>query len=289
MLVRLNIRLLAIIGIITLLTVSFIILRNDNIRNQTIIIKRPAVFTQFYSNDYFQGVLTLAYSVKLRHPEIDFNIMYFEDKVDPKKVTQLASLGYRIRSVKRVKPVVDPMFFRFLDQYTKLHIWSYEEYSRVVYIDADCLVVGDISAMLDLPQSITFAAIGDVYDTELGFVKEFNAGVMSVVPNNSTLTKLLETRSHTDKFNTGQAEQAMLNYYYSHSFTRLEYIYNLNLALFSKRKDLRSVWNKLRPDARVIHYTLGKPFLNINAFYNETAIPWYELNKEANEQLDRLK
>lgn len=42
-------------------------------------------------------------------------------------------------------------------QYTKLHVWELEEFSRVVYLDADTLVIGPIDALFSVPHA--FAAV----------------------------------------------------------------------------------------------------------------------------------
>lgn len=46
-----------------------------------------------------------------------------------------------------------------MDNFGRLHLWSWTEYSRVVYIDADCMVMRDISGLFQLPVGIT-AAVG---------------------------------------------------------------------------------------------------------------------------------
>lgn len=46
-----------------------------------------------------------------------------------------------------------------MDNFGRLHLWAWTEYSRVVYIDADCIVMRDISGLFQLPAGIN-AAVG---------------------------------------------------------------------------------------------------------------------------------
>lgn len=46
-----------------------------------------------------------------------------------------------------------------MENFGRLHLWEWTEYSRVVYIDADCMVMRDISGLFHLPAGIT-AAVG---------------------------------------------------------------------------------------------------------------------------------
>ena len=38
------------------------------------------------------------------------------------------------------------------------------QFDRIVYLDADTLVMGSLSTLLDLPGSITFAAVNDIWE-----------------------------------------------------------------------------------------------------------------------------
>ena len=71
--------------------------------------------------------------------------------------------------------------------YTKLHIWALIEYSQIFYIDADCLIVGELDHVFSKYESFDFAACPDVFPPD-----HFNAGVLLVRPSMRVFTKLLE-------------------------------------------------------------------------------------------------
>jgi len=60
--------------------------------------------------------------------------------------------------------------------FTKLRIWELIKFERVVYLDADCLVLEDLQELFAL--DVDFAAAPDVFPPD-----RFNAGVLLVRPN----------------------------------------------------------------------------------------------------------
>lgn len=50
--------------------------------------------------------------------------------------------------------------------------------------------------------------------------------------------------------------QGLLNWFFKHRITILPRIYNLNLQLCNRHK---AIWDDLKGDARIIHYTTHKP------------------------------
>ena len=89
---------------------------------------------------------------------------------------------------------------------TKLHFWSLA-YSRVLYLDADTLLLANVDHLFDLPESVTFAAA-----PELGFPDCFNAGVMLITPDEQTYTDLLDFAKYHESFDGG--DQGLLNVFF---------------------------------------------------------------------------
>jgi len=146
--------------------------------------------------------------------------------------------------------------YRFVDQYTKLHLWSPDAVlgaERVVYLDADTLVRRSFDELFDLP--VPFAAVPDVYGTS-GFKLHFNAGVLVLRPNGTTFDSM-RARIADARFNPVEAEQSFLNVYFGADAVRLPYSYNVNLAIHERSPAL---WDALRDEMRVVHYTTPKPF-----------------------------
>lgn len=148
------------------------------------------------------------------------------------------------------------VFQRFRDQYTKLNVWGFETLgiTSLIYLDGDTLVRGNFDELWNLP--FTFAAVMDMYGDNRGFVVGFNAGVLFLRPSSEVL-KDMKSKLETAHFNLEQAEQAFLNVYFAPKTTRLPYIYNGNLAI---KQINPSVWESIKNEMKVVHYTVLKPF-----------------------------
>ena len=82
----------------------------------------------------------------------------------------------------------------FGSAYTKLHIWTLVEYTKVFYIDADCMVMDSLDHMFKAYEDSDFAASPDVFPPD-----HFNAGVLLIKPSLSVFKELLR---HSQKAHT---------------------------------------------------------------------------------------
>ena len=94
------------------------------------------------------------------------------------------------------------------------------------------------------------------YTENLGFKLNFNAGVLVLHPNHTTYENVL-ARMADARYPPGEAEQAFLNLYFGADVVRLPYVYNANLAIHDRTPAL---WDAMRDEMRIVHYTSPKPF-----------------------------
>ena len=107
---------------------------------------------------YFESVTIIAHQL-LHNPYTkdplnrEFLVLA-TDSVKPKQVSILQQLGAQVRVVPSLAPPsnvdLGRMNHRWKDQFTKLLLWNMTEYRRIVYIDADSLVIKPISELFDL-------------------------------------------------------------------------------------------------------------------------------------------
>jgi len=147
---------------------------------------------------------------------------------------------------------------RFYDQYTKLNIWALDKLGikQAVYLDADTLVRRNFDELFDTP--FNFAAVPDVYGDARGFPINFNAGVLVFRPSSAVL-ETMKTQLEAAKFPLKQAEQSFLNLFFATNTLRLPYAYNANLAI---KISSPAMWDGMKDEMRIVHYTLRKPFLD---------------------------
>ena len=155
-----------------------------------------AIVTMISSDDYIRSANVLYYSlianldpqIRLRTKFIALLIQEHKNKRVLKEVQ-----GWSTVSVPLLKPPYDGAvtFDRFKEQFTKLHIWRFTAFDRVLYLDSDTLCVNNPSSILTEPIT-SFAA---VYDWEQGQIRtHFNMGVFSIKPNAREFDRLNNLR-----------------------------------------------------------------------------------------------
>lgn len=218
--------------------------------------------TTLYTDEYAPAVAALGHSLNKVNTTARLILLYLPSQVSAQALCIASSSGFIPTPVERVSPPhngsgITP---RFIDQYTKLTLWKLdalpEPVRALVYIDADCLVTGNFDELFRLPWP--FAAVPDVWTTSLGWLTEFNAGVMFVRPDSAFFNAMLEDLGRA-RYPRAAAEQSFLNQYFASDVVRLPYVYNGNLAIKARAP---SVWQGIRDEMRIIHYTLVKPFVS---------------------------
>jgi len=112
---------------------------------------------------------------------------------------------------------------------TKLNLWSLVQFSRVLYLDADTLVLASLDHLFALPSSIEFAA-----SPELGFPDCFNSGFMLLRPDADVFAELRREAATTESFDGG--DQGLLNAFWGDG-TR-----SLSPSGMEARPETRSWW-----------------------------------------------
>lgn len=80
-----------------------------------------------------------------------------------------------------------PAFHTPLDNFAKLRLWQLSNYDRVVFLDADTLVLRPIDKLFDYPE---FCAAPNVYEG-LGDFHRMNSGVFTARPDTATYEAML--------------------------------------------------------------------------------------------------
>jgi len=210
---------------------------------------------------YFETVTIMAHRL-LRNPHTKdpFNrefLVLATNSVKPKQISILQQLGAQVRVVQTLPPPsnVDPtrMVYRWKDQYTKLLLWNMTECTRIVYIDADSLIIKPISELFDLPpqhknsEEWMFASVYDAApikgfgtypdplpplgpDDKWGW-PEFSGGQFVLMPTQAQSNYIFSIYNNPPDVDfTDTMEQSFLRYAYGddgpYPWIRLSQIYN---------------------------------------------------------------
>lgn len=169
-----------------------------------------------------------------------------------------------------------PIFHTPLDNFIKLRLWELEEYERVIFIDADALVVRNIDKLFQYPE---FSAAPNVYETVADFHR-LNSGVFVAKPAADTLSDMLQILDAPDAY-WPRTDQSFLQAYFP-DWHGLPVFYNMLQYVWF---NLPALWDW--KSVHVVHYQYEKPWETNNpkaqqlqplidlwhAYFNGTDIP----------------
>ncbi|KAI9081023.1 hypothetical protein K1719_037003 [Acacia pycnantha] len=225
--------------------------------------------------DYVKGVVGLAKGLRKAKTIYPLVVAVLPDvPEDHRKI--LISQGCIVKEIEPVYPPENQTQFAmayYVINYSKLRIWNFVEYSKMIYLDGDIQVFDNIDHLFDLPNDY-FYAVMDCFcektwsqspQYQIGYCQQcpdkvawpasmgpkpplyFNAGMFVFEPNLSTYSDLLKTLQLTVP--TIFAEQDFLNVYFRDKYSPISNNYNLVLAMLWRHPE-----NVLLEDVKVVHY-----------------------------------
>jgi alpha-N-acetylglucosamine transferase len=147
-----------------------------------------------------------------------------------------------------------PAFHDTLHNFAKLRLWELGEYRKVVYLDADTLVIRNIDELFEYPP---FAAAPNLYE-RVADLTRMNSGVFVAQPSPlvfADMLRVLESAGRTYR----RTDQTFLEEYFP-AWHRLPYIYNTLQYVYFNLPELWR-WREIR----VIHHQYEKPWDPANA------------------------
>lgn len=227
------------------------------------------------NGDYVKGVVGLAKSLKEVKSLYPLVVAVGKD-VPQEHRSLLRSHGCLIREVEPIYPPEghDVKFAMkyYVVNYTKLRIWEFDNFTWMVYLDADMLVARNIDELFFQPVG-SFRAVLDCFcestwshspQYKIGYCQQvphkvkwtlnepqpapyFNAGMFVFEPSKATFAKMMQMLKST--LPTPFAEQDFLNKYFEKVFKPLSQEYNLVMAMLWRHPENINV-----AEVKVIHY-----------------------------------
>lgn len=141
-----------------------------------------------------------------------------------------------------------PAFHTPLDNFAKLRLWQLP-YDRVVFLDADTLVLRNCDRLFDYPE---FCAAPNVYRSLADF-RRMNSGVFTARPDAATFHAMMERLDAPGAF-WPRTDQTFLQAFYP-DWHGLPVFYNMLQYVWLNMPDL---WHW--PDIHILHYQYEKPW-----------------------------
>ena len=233
---------------------------------------RPArsdrAFVTLVTNaDYALGAKALARSIRLSGTEADICVLHTD--VEAAHLAPLSALGARLVRCELLPTSPEfnaaharealhgraaftkgekPPFHTPLDNFAKLRLWQLD-YARVVFIDADALVLQNVDKLFDYPQ---FCAAPNVYESLADFHR-MNSGVFTARPAPATFEDMLARLDVPGVF-WRRTDQTFLEHYFPDWHGLPVFMNMLQYVWFAMPELWR--WR----DVKILHFQYEKPW-----------------------------
>ncbi|MEM6709559.1 MAG: glycosyltransferase family 8 protein [Pseudomonadota bacterium] len=217
--------------------------------------------------EYALGALTLARSLNAVGSEAPLLVLLTDPSVD---CSALEAAGCRILSV--TPPPVSvafqerhsrnrihtqdpftkgkkPTFHAPLQNFCKLCLWELTDYQRIVFLDADSVVLRPIDRLFAYPE---FSGAPNLYES-LADMHRLNSGVFVATPSSKTYERMLATLDAPGAY-WRRTDQTFLETFFP-DWHGLPYTYNVLQYVYFNLPELWQ-WNSIN----VLHYQYEKPW-----------------------------
>ncbi|KAG6525131.1 galactinol synthase 1-like [Zingiber officinale] len=263
--------------------------------------KPPRAYVTFLAGDgdYVKGAVGLAKGLKKVDSVYPLVVATLPDVPESHRRI-LESQGCIVRDIEPVYPPENQTEFAkayYAINYSKLRIWEFVEYQKIVYLDADIQVYENVDHLFDLPDGYFYAVMdcfcektwSDTPQFKIGYCQQcpdrvtwpagelspppslyFNAGMFVHEPRLTTCESLLAAVKIATP--SPFAEQDFLNMFFKDIYKPIPLVYNLLISMLwrhPEKVDLEKV--------KLVHYC------------NAWSKPWRYTGKEANMDREDVK
>ncbi|XP_024989146.1 inositol phosphorylceramide glucuronosyltransferase 1-like [Cynara cardunculus var. scolymus] len=253
---------------------------------------KQAYVTLLYGDEFVLGARVLGKSIRDTRSTKDM-VVLVSDGVSDYAKTLLQADGWIVTPISLLENPNQVRPTRFWGVYTKLKIFNMTDYKKVVYLDADTIVVKNIDVLFKCGK----------FCANLKHSERLNSGVMVVEPSeelfNDMVSKVTTLYSYTG------GDQGFLNAYYAGfpsarvfdpnvspevldsrpvaEMERLSTLYNADVGLYM----LANKWMVDEKELCVIHYTLGplKPWDWWTSWLVKPVDIWQDVREHLEESL----
>ncbi|KAL8027231.1 hypothetical protein ABFX02_14G081900 [Erythranthe guttata] len=250
------------------------------------------------AGDYVKGVVGLAKGLRKVGTVYPLVVAVLPD-VPAAHRRELVEQGCVVREIEPVHPPENQTQFAmayYVINYSKLRIWEFVEYSKMIYLDGDIQVYDNIDHLFDLPDGFLYAVMDCFCEKtwshtpqyRVGYCQQcpgrvewpvdlgpkpalyFNAGMFVFEPSLPIYHDLLHALRITPP--TPFAEQDLLNMFFKDIYKPIPNAYNLVLAMLWRHPE-----NVKVEEVKVVHYCAAG------------SKPWRYTGEEENMQREDIK
>ena len=123
-----------------------------------------------------------------------------------------------------------PLGYRIKGTHTRFHAWKYTQYSKIIYVDADYMLMTNIDRLFDIPYDFAAAP-----SSRPGVVNPaFNAGLLVFRPDLKCYREIIKLWVDTTTKDTCPDDQVLLWHYYADSgnWKALSFSFNIRHIIY---------------------------------------------------------
>ena len=233
-----------------------------------------AYITYVCSDNFIPGVVALYNSVRLSDCNHDFIVLVTDDvseeskdklKQNDLKIVDADKIYYNGKNKDKILDrygKVDQSWKMF----TKINIWKQTEYSKLIYLDADTLVLKNIDELFEIDE--LGAVLGGSVMLNYSGIE---AGVLVTEPNIKTYNNIIDALE-SDSYDIKMSDQSFLNDYFSK-----------HGIINSIPETFNRMWKKNRNPGGsfIFHFNGSKPWIEPSSLDHNSLSLWrhfYEFN-----------
>ncbi|XP_002526157.2 putative UDP-glucuronate:xylan alpha-glucuronosyltransferase 3 [Ricinus communis] len=201
---------------------------------------------------YVCGAITAAQSIRMAGSIRDLVILV-DETISEYHRGGLEAAGWKIHTIQRIRnPKAERDAYNEWN-YSKFRLWQLTDYDKIIFIDADLLILRNIDFLFEMPE---ITAIGN--NATL-----FNSGVMVIEPSNCTFQLLMDHINEIESYNGG--DQGYLNEIFTwwHRIPKhMNFLKHFWEGDEEEKKQMKTrLFGADPPILYVIHYLGYKPWL----------------------------
>ncbi|XP_051126520.1 putative UDP-glucuronate:xylan alpha-glucuronosyltransferase 3 [Andrographis paniculata] len=215
--------------------------------------KREAYATILHSAHFYVcGAIVAAQSIRMSGSTRDLVILV-DDTITDYHRGGLEAAGWKIHTIQRIRnPKAERDAYNEWN-YSKFRLWQLTDYDKIIFIDADLLVLRNIDFLFEMPE---ISATGN--NATL-----FNSGVMVIEPSNCTFQLLMDHINEIESYNGG--DQGYLNEVFTwwHRIPKhMNFLKHFWVGDEEEKKEMKTrLFGADPPVLYVLHYLGLKPWL----------------------------
>ena len=127
-----------------------------------------------------------------------------------------------------------PLGYRIRGTHTRFHAWNYTEFSKIIYVDADYMLMTNIDELFEISEDFAAATC-----SRPGVLDPcFNAGLLVFRPDSAYYQEIMKLWWKTTEKDTCPNDQVLLWHYYADTgnWKALPYTYNVRRIVFRPMK-----------------------------------------------------